>query len=70
MHELLDELDIIECFLEPGEALIQDEVLKEQEQIYRDLGGMPLPASPQDQYLVHYIVMYRGNAGLKSISFG
>ena len=38
MHELLDELDVIECFQEPGKAPIQGEVLKKQEQIYRDLG--------------------------------
>ena len=49
MHELLDELDVIECFQEPGKAPIQGEVLKKQEQIYRDLGVMPLLASPKDQ---------------------
>lgn len=38
MHELLDELDVIECFLEPGKAPIQGEILKKQEQIYLDLG--------------------------------
>ncbi len=47
MHELLDELDVIECFTEPGKAPIQGEVLKKQEQIYRDLGVTPLLASPQ-----------------------
>ena len=47
MHELLDELDVIECFTEPGKAPIQGEVLKKQEQIFRDLGVMPLLASPQ-----------------------
>lgn len=47
MHELLDELDVIECFTEPGKAPIQGEVLKKQEQIYRDLGVMPLLATPQ-----------------------
>lgn len=46
MHELLDELDVIECFTEPGKAPIQGEVLKKQEQIYRDLGIIPLLASP------------------------
>ena len=49
MHELLDELDVIECFLEPGKAPIQGEVLKKQEQIYRDLGVTPLLASPENQ---------------------
>jgi transposase len=49
MHELLDELDVIECFQEPGKALIQGEVLKKQEQIYRDLGVEPLLATPEIQ---------------------
>ena len=49
MHELLDELDVIECFTEPGKAPIQGEVLKKQEQLYRDLGVAPLLASPQIQ---------------------
>ncbi|EFE90465.1 hypothetical protein GCWU000341_02822, partial [Oribacterium sp. oral taxon 078 str. F0262] len=31
MQELLDELDVIECFQEPGKAPIQGEVLKKQE---------------------------------------
>ena len=47
MQELLDELDVIECFTEPGKAPIQGEVLKKQEQIYRDLGGTPLLATPE-----------------------
>ena len=47
MHELLDELDVIECFQEPGKAPIQGEVLKKQEQIYRDLGVTPLLATPE-----------------------
>ena len=47
MHELLDELDVIECFLEPGKAPIQGEVLKKQEQLYRDLGVTPLLATPE-----------------------
>jgi len=46
MHQLLDELDVIECFLEPGKAPIQGEVLNKQEQIYRDLDVTPLLASP------------------------
>ena len=49
LHELLDELDVIECFTEPGKAPIQGEVLKKQEQLYRDLGVAPLLASPQIQ---------------------
>ena len=47
MHELLDELDVIECFTEPGKAPVQGEVLKKQEQIYRDLGVEPLLATPE-----------------------
>ena len=47
MHEWLEELDIIECFTEPGKAPIYGEVLKKQEQIYRDLGVTPLLAAPQ-----------------------
>lgn len=46
MHELLDELDVIECFSEPGKAPFQGEVLKKQEQLYRDLGVTPLLATP------------------------
>ena len=49
MHELLDELDVIECFQEPGKSPIQGEVLKKQEQIYRDLGVTPLLATPEIQ---------------------
>ena len=48
MHGLLDELDVIECFTEPGKAPIQGEVLKKQEQIYRDLGVTPLLATPKN----------------------
>jgi hypothetical protein len=47
LHELLDELDVIECFMEPGKAPIQGEVLKKQEQIYRDLDVTPLIAAGQ-----------------------
>jgi len=46
MHELLDELDVIECFTEPGKKLIQGEVLTKQEQLYRDLGVKPLLSNP------------------------
>lgn len=47
MHELMDELDVIECFTEPGKAPIQGEVLMKQEQLYRNLGVTPLLASPE-----------------------
>lgn len=33
MHKLLDELDVIECFMEPGKTLIRGEVLKKKEQV-------------------------------------
>lgn len=46
LHELLDELDVIECFMEPGKAPIQGEVLKKQEDLFRKLGIKPLLASP------------------------
>ncbi len=45
LHELLDELDVIECFTEPGKSPIQGEMLKKQEQIYRDLDVTPLLAT-------------------------
>ena len=44
MRQLLDELDVIECYEAPGTALIVGEVLKKQEQLYSDLGVTPLPA--------------------------
>ena len=47
MHELLDELDVIECYLEPGKTPPQGEVLMKQEQLYRDLGVKPLLACPK-----------------------
>ena len=33
MHELLDELDDTECFMEPGKPLIQGKILKKQERV-------------------------------------
>lgn len=48
MQGLLDELDIIECFSEPGKALIQGEVLKKQEQIFVYMGVNPLLAKPSE----------------------
>lgn len=49
MDELLDELDSIECFIEPGKAPIQGEVLAKQEQLYRDLGITPLLVAPENR---------------------
>ena len=47
MHELLDELDLIECFTEPGKAPIVGEVLKKQEKVYLDLDVTPLLATSE-----------------------
>ena len=44
MRQLLDDLDVIECYEAPGTALTVGEVLKKQEQLYSDLGVTPLPA--------------------------
>ncbi|HWQ67014.1 MAG TPA: IS1634 family transposase [Methanospirillum sp.] len=41
---LLDKLDIIECFEQPGKSLRVGEILEKQEQLYFDLGVAP-PAS-------------------------
>lgn len=46
MREMLDELDVIECFLAPGKAPVYGEVLTKQEEIYRQLKVTPLQASP------------------------
>ena len=47
MHDLLDELDVIECLMEPGKAPIHGKVLKKQEQIYRDMHLASLLATGQ-----------------------
>ena len=44
MRQLLDELDVIECYEAPGNALTVGEVLKKQEQLYNDLDVTPLMA--------------------------
>ena len=44
MRQLLDELDVIECYEAPGCALTVGEVLKKQEMLYSALGVTPLPA--------------------------
>ncbi len=44
MRQLLDELDVIECYEAPGNALTVGEVLKKQEQLYSDLDVTPLMA--------------------------
>ena len=49
MQELLDELDVIECFQQPGDALIPGEVLTKQEELYTKLGVKPLPATPDSK---------------------
>ncbi len=42
MQELLDELDVIEVFENPGNALRIGEVTKKQEELYRSLGVAPI----------------------------
>jgi hypothetical protein len=37
MHELLDELDVIECFEEPGKRLRIGEMTKKQSGLYQKL---------------------------------
>ncbi|MHC1630654.1 MAG: IS1634 family transposase, partial [Methanoculleaceae archaeon] len=44
LPSLLDKLDLIECFEQPGKALRVGEMLDAQKQLYRDLGVDP-PAS-------------------------
>lgn len=41
---LLDELDVIECFTEPGKAPVAGEVLQKQEDLYRAMEVSPLYA--------------------------
>ena len=45
MTKLLDELDMIECFQQPGKAPFVGEILNKQRQLYLDLGGQP-PENP------------------------
>lgn len=37
LQGLLDELDVIECFEEPGRTSVIGEVLRKQEQLYIDM---------------------------------
>jgi transposase len=41
MQELLDELDVIECFEQPGSSIRFGEITKKQEELYRKLGVEP-----------------------------
>ncbi len=41
MHQLLDKLDVIECFEEPGRSLRIGELLREQFELYTILGVDP-----------------------------
>jgi len=41
LPSLLDKLDVIECFEQPGKALRVGEILEKQEQLYRALGVEP-----------------------------
>jgi len=44
MRELLDELDIIECFEQPGHKLQVGEMTKKQEMLFAKLGVNPPPS--------------------------
>jgi len=46
MHEFLDELDVIECFENPGRDPRMGEVTKRQAALYEAMGVVP-PASLQ-----------------------
>ena len=41
MQQVLDKLDVIECFENPGDKLRVGEVLSKQHQLYLDLGVNP-----------------------------
>ena len=59
MIGLLDELDVIECFQQPGKALFVGEILNRQKQLYEDLGVQP-PMNPAS-------LCQAGNVGNMSI---
>ena len=44
LHQLLDKLDVIECFENPGYALRVGEILNKQKEIYEAL-NVPIPTS-------------------------
>lgn len=44
LHQLLDKLDVIECFEDPGHSLRIGEILTKQQEIY-ELLGIPAPTS-------------------------
>jgi len=46
LQEVLDELDVIECFELPGQRLMVGEMTQRQMDLYEKLGVMP-PASLQ-----------------------
>jgi transposase len=41
LHEVLDKLDVIECFEYPGKDFVVGEVLEKQQKLYRSLGFEP-----------------------------
>ena len=41
LQQVLDKLDVIECFENPGDKLRVGEVLSKQSQLYLDLGVSP-----------------------------
>ena len=41
LQDLLDKLDVVECFKQPGKKLRVGEIVEKQEQLYYDLGVAP-----------------------------
>ena len=44
LHEVLDELDLVECFEAPGRRLQIGEITKKQEELYAQLAVAPPPS--------------------------
>ena len=47
MQQVLDKLDVIECFENPGDALHVSEVLKKQHDLYEKHGAAPPVQYPE-----------------------
>ena len=45
MQQLLDKLDVIECFEDEGKSMRIGEMLLKQDEIYKELGVEPPPSS-------------------------
>lgn len=63
MQQMLDKLDVIECFENPGEKLRVGEILSKQQQLYQVLGVAPPLA------YVETSLYFCGNAGNVSTSW-